>query len=229
MTLQFHREIDKLKKMVLSLGADVEDNVHKAVQALQNRDTGLAEKIIASDEAVDRFEVYLEEECLKILALHQPVAIDLRFVIAVLKINNDLERIGDLAVNIAERAAFLATQEPVDIPFDFPGMSDKTKLMLRKSLEALVNMDAQMAWDVCAMDDEVDAINREMYNQVQEGIRQQPEKMNSLIHLLSTSRHLERIADGATNIAEDVIYMIAGEIVRHKAEDFRPETATQPK
>lgn len=229
MTLHFQREIDKLKKMVLSLGADVEDNVHKAVQALQNRDTALAEKIIASDEAVDRFEVYLEEECLKILALHQPVAIDLRFVIAVLKINNDLERIGDLAVNIAERAAFLATQEPVDIPFDFAGMSDKTKLMLRKSLDALVNMDAQMAWDVCAMDDEVDAINREMYNQVQEGIRQHPEKMNSLIHLLSTSRHLERIADCATNIAEDVIYMIAGEIVRHKAEDFRPETATQPK
>jgi phosphate transport system protein len=167
--------------------------------------------------------VYLEEECLKILALHQPVAIDLRFVIAVLKINNDLERIGDLAVNIAERALFLTSQKPVDIPFDFMGMSEKTKIMLKMSLDALVNMDAKMAHDVCALDDGVDAINRRMYQQVQEGILENPEQIGSLIHCLSTSRHLERIADHATNIAEDVIYMVAGEIVRHKAEDFRPD------
>jgi phosphate transport system protein len=223
MTMHMQREIEKLKKLVLSLGADVEENVHKAVQALQARDRALAEKIIAGDAAVDKFEVYLEEECLKILALHQPVAIDLRFVIAVLKINNDLERIGDLAVNIAERATYLASQEPVEIPFDFVGMANKTKLMLKKSLDALVNMDAREAWEVCAMDDEVDAINRQMYEQVQDGIRQRPDQMKSLIHCLSTSRHLERIADHATNIAEDVIYMVAGEIVRHKAEDFRPD------
>ena len=136
-----------------------------------------------------------------------------------------VERIGDLAVNIAERTLFLASQPPIDIPFDFTGMSDKAKLMLKKSLDALVNMDIKMAWEVCAMDDEVDAINREMYEQVQEGIRRRPDQMNSLIHCLSTSRHLERIADHATNIAEDVIYMVAGEIVRHKAEDFRPEAA----
>jgi len=223
MTLHMQREVDKLKKMVLQLGADVEDNVRKAVQALQTRDSETAEKIIAGDAAVDKFEVYLEEECLKILALHQPVAIDLRFVIAVLKINNDLERIGDLAVNVAERAVYLATQEPVDIPFDFVGMSEKTQLMLKRSLDALVNMDVREAWEVCAMDDEVDAINRQMYEQVQDGIRQRPDQMNSLIHCLSTSRHLERIADHATNIAEDVIYMVAGEIVRHKAENFKLE------
>ena len=222
MTMHMQREIEKLKKLVLSLGAEVEENVHKAVQALQARDHALAEKIIAGDAAVDKFEVYLEEECLKILALHQPVAIDLRFVIAVLKINNDLERIGDLAVNIAERATYLATREPVEIPFDFVGMANKTKLMLKKSLDALVNMDSREAWEVCAMDDEVDGINRQMYEQVQEGIRRRPDQMESLIHCLSTSRHLERIADHATNIAEDVIYMVAGEIVRHKAEDFRP-------
>ena len=225
MTLHMQREIEKLKKLVLSLGADVEENVHKAVQSLQLHDRNLAEKIVASDAAVDKFEVYLEEECLKILALHQPVAIDLRFVIAVLKINNDLERIGDLAVNIAERAMYLSSQDPVDIPFDFVGMADKTKLMLKRSLDALVNMDTREAWEVCAMDDDVDAMNRRMYEQVQEGIRRNPEQMNSLIHYLSTSRHLERIADHATNIAEDVIYMVAGEIVRHKAEDYRPQSA----
>ena len=226
MTLHMQREVEKLKKMVLQLGADVEDNVRKAVQALQTHDVETAEKIIAGDADVDRFEVYLEEECLKILALHQPVAIDLRFVIAVLKINNDLERIGDLAVNVAERAVYLANQEPVVIPFDFVGMAEKTQLMLKRSLDALVNMDVREAWEVCAMDDEVDAINRQMYEQVQDGIRQRPDQMNSLIHCLSTSRHLERIADHATNIAEDVIYMVAGEIVRHKAEDFQVEPHT---
>ena len=222
MTMHMQREIEKLKKLVLSLGADVEENVHKAVQALQSRDKAMAEKIVAADAAVDQLEVYLEEECLKILALHQPVAIDLRFVIAVLKINSDLERIGDLAVNIAERAVYLAAQDPVDVPFDFVGMADKTKLMLKRSLDALVNMDTREAWEVCGMDDEVDAMNRKMYEQVQEGIRKRPDQMESLIHCLSTSRHLERIADHATNIAEDVIYMVAGEIVRHKAEEYRP-------
>ena len=223
MTVHMQREIEKLKTMVLSLGADVEERVHRAVQALQTRDIPTTETIIKGDGEIDRAEVALEEECLKILALHQPVAIDLRFVIAVLKINNDLERIGDLAVNIAERAQFLSSQPPIDIPFDFAGMSEKTKHMLRMSLESLVKMNAKMAWEVCALDNEVDAINREMYMQVQDGIRAHPEQMESLIHCLSTSRHLERIADHATNIAEDVIYMAAGEIVRHKAEDFRPD------
>lgn len=222
--LHMHREIENIKKKVLDLGGRVEDHVHQAVRALLSRDIELAGRIIDSDEEIDQLEVLLEEECLKILALYQPVAIDLRFLIAVLKINNDLERIGDLAVNIAERAQFLASRDPVDIPFDFLGMSGKTKLMVRKSLESLVNMDATLAKEVCGMDDEVDAINREMYEQVQEGILKNPAQIGSLIHCLSTSRHLERIADHATNIAEDVIYMVAGEIVRHKAEDFRPES-----
>ena len=221
MSVHLQKEIENLKKDVLSLGADVEENVHKAVQSLRKRDSSLAEEIIAADYYIDRREVGLEEECLKILALHQPVAIDLRFVIAVLKINNDLERIGDLAVNIAERAVFLTSEPPIDIPFDFPGMSEKTKIMLKNSLDALVNMDAKLARAVCAADDEVDAINRKMYGQVQDGIRKKIEQMESLIHYLGVARHLERIADHATNIAEDVIYMVDGEIVRHKTEDFR--------
>ena len=221
MSVHLQKEIENIKRNVLSLGADVEENVHKAVQSLRKRDSSLAEEIIAADYYIDRREVDLEEECLKILALHQPVAIDLRFVIAVLKINNDLERIGDLAVNIAEQAVFLTSEPPIDIPFDFAGMSDKTKVMLKNSLDALVNMDPKLARAVCAADDEVDAINRKMYGQVQDGIRKKIEQMESLIHYLGVARHLERIADHATNIAEDVIYMVDGEIVRHKTEDFR--------
>lgn len=220
MSAHLQREIENLKKLILDLGADVENNVHKAVQSLETSDSELAAAIVESDTAIDSKEVFLEEECLKILALHQPVAIDLRFVIAVLKINSDLERISDLAVNIAERALYLNTQEKINIPFDFSGMVDKTKIMLRKSLEALVHMDTGLAHEVLASDDEVDAINREMYGQVQEGIHEQPNQVSSLIHYLSTSRHLERIADHATNIAEDVIYMVDGQIVRHRAEDY---------
>ncbi|MDH4249000.1 MAG: phosphate signaling complex protein PhoU [Deltaproteobacteria bacterium] len=223
MSIHLKREIDNLKKLVLALGAMVEDNVAQSVKALSTRDAALADRISAADQEVDRKEVELEEECLKILALHQPVAIDLRFVIAVLKINNDLERIGDLAVNIAERSQVLSALPPIDIPFDFAGMTEMTQGMLKDSLDALVNMNTRLAWQVCARDDDVDAINRQMYHQVQDGIRAEPDRMEALIHCLSTSRHLERIADHATNIAEDVIYMAAGEIVRHKAEDFRPQ------
>lgn len=220
MSIHMEKEINHLKKTLLELGAEVEMNVHKAVQSLNNRDIPLAQHIIHADHTIDRREVDLEEDCLKILALHQPVAIDLRFVIAVLKINNDLERIGDLSVNIAEKTMFLAKKDPVDVPFDFDGMSEKTKVMLKNSLDALVNMDSNLAWEVCGADDEVDAINREMYGQVQDGIRENIDQIESLIHYLGVARHLERIADHATNIAEDVIYMVDGVIVRHKTEDF---------
>jgi len=229
MNLHLHREIEKLKTMLLSLGTDVEEHVYKAVQALDERNGTLADQVIGSDEQVDRYEVYLEEECLKILALHQPVAIDLRFVIAVLKINNDLERIGDLAVNIAERAKFLAGRDVLDVPFDFMGMADKTRAMLKKSLDALVNMDPRMARDVCAADDEVDALNREMYGRIQKSMQQHPDRIDGLIHYLGVSRYLERIADHATNIAEDVIYMVDGDIVRHRAHGYRPRPSGQPR
>lgn len=220
MSGHLQREIDNLKKKLLALGAFVEESVQKAVTAISERNAAAAREVIESDPEIDKMEIDIEEDCLKVLALHQPVAIDLRFIVAVLKINNDLERIGDLAVNIAERAAFLATQKRVDIPFDFVGMASKAKTMLARSLDALINGDTELAHSVCAADDEVDQINREMYYQIQDGIRNSPEQMVCLLHLLSVSRHLERIADHATNIAEDVIYMIAGEIVRHRVEEF---------
>lgn len=221
MKQRLQHEIEKLKRDVLALGARVEESVHRATTAMIQRDASLAGKIIDEDTVIDEAEVELEEECLKILALHQPVAIDLRFIVAVLRINSELERIGDLSVNIAERTEYLTGHDPVDIPFDFLGMARIAQKMLTRSLDALVNLDAGLAREVLAMDDDVDAMNSTMYAQVQEGIRRRPEQLDRLIHILSASRHLERIGDHCTNIAEDVIYLVEGEIVRHKAEDFR--------
>ncbi len=220
MSKHIRREIATLKKEILALGAAVEEILYKAMKSLEKRDKALAEQVMEEDTVIDQMEVEIEEDCLKVLALHQPVAIDLRLIIAILKINNDLERVGDLAVNIAERAAFLATREKIDIPLDFMKMADIARDMLKKSLDALVSEDSALAHKVCGMDDAVDAINREMYILIQDEIRKDPSKMESLIHLLSVSRHLERVADLATNIAEDVIYMIDGEIVRHKVEKY---------
>jgi phosphate transport system protein len=221
MPVHLQREIENLKKKILSLGAKVETAVREATLSIEQTNARLAQKIIDNDYIIDQAEVEVEEDCLKILALHQPVAIDLRFIVAVLKINNDLERIGDLAVNIAERAVFLATQPKVSVSLDFAGMAHKAQLMLKKSLDSLVNLSVELAAEVCKFDDEIDAMNRRMYIDVQEAIRAYPEQLGSLIHLLSVSRHLERIADHTTNIAEDVIYMIEGDIVRHKTEDYR--------
>jgi phosphate transport system protein len=221
MSVHLEKEIDGLKQELLILCGMVEDSLWQAVKSIKNRDVTLTKKVIDFDLEIDQKEVKVEEDCLKILALHQPVAIDLRFIITALKINNDLERIGDLAVNIAERSQFLSTQPSVDMPFDFETMAEKTQAMVKKSLDALVNIDCDLANQVCQADDEIDAINRQMYDQVKDQIKQSPENIEILIHLLSVSRHLERIADHATNIAEDVIYMVKGEIVRHKTENFR--------
>jgi len=221
MPKHLERELENLKRRILSLGAKVEERLRMAIKAIEARDGNLANQVIKADHEIDEMEVDIEEECLKVLALHQPVAIDLRFIIAVIKINNDLERIGDLAVNIAERAAFLASQRKLDILFDFPGMAEKAQSMVKRSLDALVNMDSRLAWEVCASDDEVDAMNRDMFIQVQDNIRKDTNRMECLIHLLSASRHLERVADHATNIAQDVVYMIEGEIVRHRPETFQ--------
>ncbi len=214
-------EIEALKKKILSICAVVEENVRDAIKALVRRDTALATKVIDTDEEIDAMEVVLEEECLKTLALYQPVAKDLRFIIAVFNINNDLERIGDLAVNIAERALSLAACTKIDIPFDYTSMAEKVLAMVKKSLDSLVHMDPDLARRVCEEDDEVDVINRKAYTQVQERIRLYPERVDCLIQFPAISSELERIADHATNIAEEVIYLTKGEIVRHKIE--RPQ------
>jgi len=224
MTVHMKREIEKLKKKLLALCEVVEKSFLQAVQSIKTRDAKLARKVIEADTQIDHMEVDVEEECLKMLALYQPVAIDLRFIITVLKINNDLERIGDLAVNIAERSEYLAGQQEIDVPLDLEKMAEKTQSMLKSSLQALVSMNCELARKVCAADDEVDAMNRQMFLILQDRIRTHPEQTEPLIHLLSASRHLERVADHATNIAEDIIYMIEGQIARHKTEDYTSRT-----
>ena len=215
MTVHLQTEIENLKKDILSLVAVVEENVGRAVKSIENRDSRLGEKAIEVDNEIDRREVEIEENCLKILALHQPVAIDLRFIAALLKLNNDLERIGDLAVNIAERAIYLAKTEKTDISFDYREMTQKTEAMLKKSFDSFVDMNAELAREVIDSDDEVDEIERRIVAKTEKAIRQHPDQVDRLLHHMFVARHLERIADHATNIAEDVIYMVEGEIVRH--------------
>ncbi len=215
MTRHFQKELIKIKKMILSLGAIVEERVQMAKSAIDDRDAELARRIIKQDIEIDEMEVEVEEECLKVLALHQPVAVDLRFLIAVIKINNDLERIGDQAVNIAERMVFISKQDPTDSVFDYTTMAEKAQVMLKMSLDALVNLDVDLALKVCILDDEVDAIKVIAYNKIKETMAKDPANLGYYINLLLISRHLERLADHTTNIAEEVIYMIEGEIVRH--------------
>jgi phosphate transport system protein len=188
-----------------------------ATQAVEAHDAELAKQIIKSDFEIDEMEVEIEEECLKILALHQPVAVDLRFLIAVIKINNDLERIGDQAVNIAERVDVIAKLDLSEFFFDYTAMGEKVQDMLKMSLDALVNMDYDTAYSVVMRDDEVDQIKVDAYDRIKQAMSKHPDKIGYLINLLLISRHLERLADHATNIAEEVIYLIEGEIVRHAA------------
>ena len=220
MKRHLERELEKIRKKILTLGAMVEGNIEKALLSLTRHEVKLAREVIESDHEIDHFEVEIEEDCLKILALYQPAAIDLRYVVGILKMNTDLERMGDLAVNIAERAAYLADKKGTDLYLDFTTMGEKAIAMVKRALDSLIKMDAKMARAVCAADDEVDNLNREILHSIQDHIEKNPTEVRHLIHLLLVSRHLERIADQATNIAEDVIYMTEGIIIRHGAEDY---------
>ena len=226
MTVHMKHAIEELKQKLLTLCGNVEDNLWHAVKSVKDRDAEMAANVIANDVSIDLVEVDVEEECLKILALYQPVAADLRFIVTALKINNDLERIGDLSSNIAERSEYLARHPELPIPFDFELMAEKTQSMVRRSLDALVDMDCRVAHEVCLEDDQVDQMNREMYDIFENETRKDIDNLPILLHLLHVAKHLERIADHATNIAEDVIYMVEGKIVRHQegAGKFGGET-----
>jgi phosphate transport system protein len=216
MSMHLQQEIETLQNKLRSLVAIAKDAVEKAVKSVDQRDAALAQAVVDGDVELDRAEVGLEEDCLKILALHQPVATDLRVIVSVMKMNNDIERIGDLAVNIAERALFLCSEAPIAAPSDLAEMRAKTLAMLTGSVDALMRLDAQRARAVRAADDEVDEINRQLFKEFAAAVRRSPEQVERLLSYLSVGRHLERIADYATNIAEDVIYLMEGEIVRHK-------------
>jgi phosphate transport system protein len=215
MSVHLQRAMEHLKKQILSLCVLVEEQVALAVRALVERDADLAHRVEQSDENIDRREVEVEEECLKTLALHQPVAGDLRFLVSVLKMNQDLERIGDLAVNIARKAITFAGCGDVDIPFDLDGMWQRSHAMLRDSIDALIHRDASLAHRVCGRDSEVNRMKHQIRLQAEALIGQQPERLRAWLALLAVARNLERVADHATNIAEDVIYLVEGRIIRH--------------
>ena len=216
MSLHLQRDLDALKKEILILGSMVESAINNSILALNNRDSEMAKKVVAEEAAIDDKEVFIEEECLKILALHQPVAVDLRFIVVSLKVNNDLERMGDFAVNVAQRAIFLCEHEALPVFLEFVDVLPAVvRTMVRDALDALVKMDIDLAKEVMQMDETVDEINRKMYLEVQSMIQNDVSTTERAINLLSTSRYLERIADLATNIAEDVIFMVDGVVVRH--------------
>lgn len=223
MSILMLKELDRLRKSILSLSAMVEESVNQSVKAVVDRDADRARRVIERDSKIDTMEIEVEEECLKLLALHQPVAADLRYIIAVSKINNDLERVGDLAVNISEYALALTSLPFPTTKFDLSRMAEQVRSMLKRSLDALVGVNAQLATEVRDNDDVVDEMHRENFEKIKASMRERPEEIDALMHILSISRRLERIADHATNISEDVIYLIKGEIVRH-GSDMQEQT-----
>jgi phosphate transport system protein len=225
MSIHLERDLENLQRDILTLAASVEESIYKAIRALQDRETDLAQEVIAGDSQIDQQENQIEEECLKLLALHQPVAVDLRRIAAVLKINTDLERMADLAGDIAERALVLAKPPYIAIPPDLQRMTDLTTSMVRQSLDAFVHLDSRLARRVLRLDDEVDRFNRDIITELIQVMKQSPELIEPAMSLFSATRHLERIADHATNIAEDVVYLVEGEIIRHHPEAVNADSA----
>lgn len=212
--------LDQLKQRLLNLGSMVEDSVVKAVDSFINLDQDLASEVIKNDKKIDKEEVEIEEDCLKLLALYQPLAVDLRFVTSVLKINNDLERVGDLAVNIARKANYLSLHgNRSKINFDYSPMAKKVQLMLKQSLDAFIHRDANLAQEVCDRDKDINDLKKTFKRMILDKMKENSEIADILLRHHALTRHLERIADMATNIAEEVIYIIHGRIIRHEFEE----------
>ncbi len=217
MSIHMIRDLEHLHRDILSMCANVEEMIHNAVAGLFRPSRDLARQLVDRDKVIDRWDVKIEEDCLKILALHQPVAIDLRRITTVMKISAELERVADLGVNIAERAEGILHATDLRVPPKLQEMATAALEMLHESIDAYVELDSALAQKVCAADSRVDVLNREIIQELMEQIRQRPEQVEPLIHLFSASRHIERVADHATNIAEDVVYLVQGEIIRHKS------------
>lgn len=216
MSKHLQREIENLKKLFTKYSSLVEKNVTNAIESVIKLNGNLASEVIETDEQIDQMEVLIEEECLKILALHHPVAIDLRFIAAILRINNDLERVGDIAVYIARRTKHLIRQPTSHkLPEEFKIAADKAISMLKKSLAALMQLNINLAKETCEADDEVDLLCNKIYQTIKYMLRTYPDDIDPICDLLILPSRVERIADHATNIAEDIIYMVDGEIIRH--------------
>jgi phosphate transport system protein len=211
----FHEELEALKQTVLAMGALVEDQIRRAMQALVERDEGLARRVIDRDREVNAYDVRIDETCVELLALHQPAAGDLRFLTTAMKIVTDLERIGDQAVNIAQRALELGREPQLKPYIDLPRMAAKAQAMVKESLDAFVARDAALARAVCARDSEVDALKEQVFRELLTYMMADPTTIPRAIRLILISRFLERVADHATNIAEMVVYLVEGRMVRH--------------
>ena len=216
MSMHMEKELEKLKKLIFSLGTQVDENVEMAVRAFDQEDTRLGERVIQSDENIDQLEVEIEEACLKALALYQPVAIDLRFVIAVLKMTNDMERMSDLSAGIAKHALIYNKYAKKSLPVNLSAMGDLVTSIVRKCTQSLLQLDSDLAREVTQDDLAIDQMKINIKSNITDAISNDPGQTEPLIALLMASNRLERIADHATNIAEDVIYMVEAEIVRHQ-------------
>lgn len=211
------QDLDRIRQSLLRMGGMVEGMVSKATESLLERKTELSHEVITGDRAVDQLEIEIDELCHNVLAMKQPTAGDLRFLVAVMKINSDLERIGDSAVNIAQSVEQLNEQPPLKPYIDLPRMSQLVQTMVRQSLDAFVRKDAPLAIEVCKSDDAVDGLYKQIFRELLTYMIEDPKTVSRALHLLLISRNLERIADHATNIAEDVIYYVEGRDIRHSA------------
>ncbi|HQX49885.1 MAG TPA: phosphate signaling complex protein PhoU [Planctomycetaceae bacterium] len=215
MTIHFVHEMERLHRDILSMCSTVEELINDAVDGLKDGRSELAEELSARDHEVDRWDIRIEEECLKILALYHPVANDLRRVTVVMKITADLERVADLAVSIAERSACLAEFGKFPMPGRLGEMTREALSMLHDSIDAFVEQNAVAARRICERDDLVDRLNSELIKEVVDVMKERPDLIEPGLHLFSVIRHVERVADHATNIAEDVVYLVEGAIIRH--------------
>jgi len=216
MAIHLEKATKKLTGELIQLSSLVEESVRLSINSLVERDIDLAKRVIKNDEIIDQKEIDIEEECLKIFALHQPVAIDLRRIVTILKINNDLERIGDLAQNISKSVIRILSASIFIEGFDIGAICGSVQLMVKMSIDSISSVNINKAKKILKMDDEVDEQNSVLYDEMIEKIKETPENVKTLIQYIHIIRHLERIADHTTNIAEDIIYMINGEIVRHQ-------------
>jgi phosphate transport system protein len=218
----FQEELEVLKSRLLEMGGLAEERVRRSVQALAVRDLADIERVLAGDEPINELHIEIDNRCFRLLALHQPMAADLRAIVAAVKINTDLERVGDLAVNIAEAAKRYAMHPPVKKLIDIPRMAAIAQSMLRDALDAYVRRDIALAQHVLNEDDQLDTLKTQVFRELLTFMLQDPSTIEPALDLILISRHLERIGDHATNVAEDVIFMVSARDVRHHAAEARP-------
>lgn len=212
----FQEELDELKRRLLEMGGLAEERLQLSVKSVIDRDPSLMERVLSGDADINRLHVEIDDRCVKLLALHQPMAVDLRAIVAAVKINTDLERVGDLAVNIAEAGQQYLQHPPVKELIDIPRMATLAQTMLRDALDAFVRRDTELAQSVLKADDRLDGLKTQVFRELLTYMLGDPATIPPAIDLILISRHLERIGDHATNIAEDVIFMVSAKDVRHQ-------------